>query len=250
MKNWASLQKALEYVKRNWFKVFLISFILYVFINKDFSFSVNLNDPDPTTTPGVQMEEPGKKEKKKNHLLTQKRTIAQKPKAESGLFDRIRLPFIGGGRSSEKRSELAQIDKQVKQAYLKRFAHVAQNEQKKFGIPASIILSNALLHSFAGQRDLSLAGNNHFAIPCTTAWMGASGTYQDACYRHYESAWSSFRDHSLYITKNQFAHLTQLKSDDYKGWAKGLEKAGFSDFGGLAKSLVKIIEEHGLHQLD
>ena len=245
---WAASQEILQYAKDNWFKIFLISFVLYVFLSKDFSFSVNLNNPEPGPTPGVRMEAPDKREKKKEVLLTQKQVKPQKN--ESSFFDRIRLPFIGREKAPLIKSELASIEESTKMAYLKRFAHVAQNEQKKFGIPASITLANALLHSFAGQRDMSLKGNNHFALPCTSSWQGDSGTYSDACYRHYESAWSSFRDHSVYLNEGKFAHLKKLNVTDYKGWARGLEKAGFSDFSSLAKSLIRIIEDYQLNQFD
>ena len=137
------------------------------------------------------------------------------------------------------------------QAYIARFSKVAASERKKFGIPASIILGNALLHSLAGTAEIAEAGaNNHFALRCTPDWQGPQRTYAGQCYRQYENAWTSFRDHSFYITTGSFSHLRQLSDTDYKGWADALEKAGFSQEKDLGRQLVKAIQVYGLEKLD
>ena len=43
---------------------------------------------------------------------------------------------------------------------------------KKYKIPASIILSQALLESGAGASTLALKSNNHFGIKCHQNWRG------------------------------------------------------------------------------
>ena len=105
-------------------------------------------------------------------------------------------------------------------------------------------------HSRAGTADMAGPGaNNHFAIPCTPDWQGPQQTYSGQCYRQYENAWTSFRDHSFYITTGPFAHLRQLSDSDYKGWAAALEKAGFSKEKNLGRQLVKVVETYGLQEL-
>ena len=95
-----------------------------------------------------------------------------------------------------------------------------------------------------------LAGNNHFGLPCTTNWNGESATYNDACYRHYENAWTSFRDHSLYLTTGSTKNLVRLGSTDYKAWAEAMDKVSIFEIEGLADKLIKIIERYDLHKLD
>lgn len=249
MERWFSSDKLKAYVKLNWFKLMIVVLVAFIFIRKDFSFSINLNSP-------LRMEQEDKKPSsapitKKEPLVTEK--LPDKPvvRSQSSFFSRFELPFIGKGKSStKKKKEIPEIGEAVYQNYIKRFAHVAVSEQKKFGIPASIILGNALIHSFAGNRDMALAGNNHFAIPCTTTWNGASETYNDACYRHYENAWSSFRDHSNYLCGEKFGSLRKLGAKDYKSWAKGLENLGYSDQDHLNKRLVEIIQKYELNTLD
>lgn len=237
------------YFRKYWFQLTVITLVLYGVTSKDFSFQFNVNNPEIENSingPG-KVRQQGKKNKQE--LITKTESKPKVAKSEASLFSKI--PFIGGGSSSSvKKSELPSIDQQTIESYLKRFAHVAINERKKYGVPSSIILANALFHSFAGQRDMARAGNNHFAIPCTQGWSGVEGAYAGACYRHYENAWTSFRDHSLFVTSGRFGKLRQLGSTDYKNWAKALEQNKFSEFEDLEEHLIEIIEKYGLQELD
>jgi len=52
------------------------------------------------------------------------------------------------------------------EAYIERFAKVAQVEMDKFGIPASIKLAQGLLESNAGKSRLAAEHFNHFGLKC------------------------------------------------------------------------------------
>ena len=245
------------YFKLNWIKIALFGLICFVCLKKDLSFQFYLNSPlkveDPVNQENDYLEPAAMKKKhkaitKKEEPTTKKQKVA---KGSVGLLDKFEIPFFGNSKKKESaNAEHGEIDEQTMRSYIQRFAHVAMSERKKYGIPASIILSNALFHSFAGQRDLVLNGNNHFAIPCKN-WEGDRATYQGNCYRHYENAWSSFRDHSLYLSSGKYKKLKdQASAKDYKRWAHGLEKAGFSDRRNLARNLISLIEEYDLEQYD
>ena len=238
----------LFYLKKYWFQLSLICLVLYVMVSKDLSFQFNINKPDQENSIELpnNAQKPGKKEKE---LITQNSSTPSVAKSEASFFSKI--PFIGGGgKPSGKKSELPQVDDFAVQSYIKRFAHVAISERKKYGVPSSIIIANALFHSYAGKRDMAQSGHNHFAIPCSVDWTGPNGTYTGMCYRHYENAWTSFRDHSLYVTSGKFTKLRRLGTTDYKGWAKNLEAEGFSEFENLEKNLLQLIEKYDLSQLD
>ena len=234
----------IQYAKRHWFQLIIISFMLIVLMRKDFSFQINMNNPDNVEEPSSKPVENKQKNKK---LITQKEAETD---SDSGILDRFSLAFIGGGTTSLSKSEFSKIDEKTIQSYLKRFAHVAISERKKYGVPSSIILANALYHGFAGTRDMAQNGNNHFAIACSSDWNGANGNYQNKCYRQYENAWTSYRDHSLFTTTGRYSYLVNLGPTDYKSWARGLEKNGFSEFPDLEKNLIEIIEKYELFHLD
>lgn len=235
------------YLKKYWFQIILTVFLLLVLSRKDFSFQVNLNNPGSMKEPNISVVESKQKPKE---LLTQKDEKVAKGDSSSGILDRFGLSFIGGGNASKTKSEYGSVAETVVEAYINRFAQVAISERKKYGVPSSIILANAIFHSFAGTRDLAQGAYNHFAISCSADWAGDRKTYQSKCYRNYENAWTSFRDHSLFVTSGKYSGLVQLGQTDYKSWAKELEKRGFSEFDDLEKNLRGIIEKYNLGQLD
>lgn len=247
--------KAKAYLKNNWFKLGFIVFLLFVTLKKDLSFNFNLNTPVKLeeSRPKQSLPVHESKKKKKKETYSENRKSGQSfSGSPSPVFERLDIASIGGeGKPRLSASaELAAVDEVIKIAYMERFAHVAVSERKKYGIPSSIILATALLQSKAGTRDMAKQGNNHFAIPCTSDWQGEVGSYQNSCYRHYENAWTSFRDHSRYITTGSFSQLRQLGSDDYKAWAKGLENLGYSEEGKLSKQLTELIGFYELYELD
>ncbi|MCP3931584.1 MAG: hypothetical protein GY705_21065 [Bacteroidetes bacterium] len=239
--------KIKSFLRQNWIKLTFVALLVFVAFKKDLSFHLNLDTPAKTEED--KSEKSRKVKKQKREFFTD--MLGGKSQGNAPTIDHFEMPYIGGSVSGRKNeSELSVIPEDTKQAFIKRFSHVAVNERKKFGIPSSIILANALHQSFAGQREIAVKGNNFFALPCTSDWQGESGTYQGSCYRHYENAWMSFRDHSLYLTSGKYSSLRQLPADDYKAWAKALAKNGFSDDRKLASKLVKIIEQYQLYALD
>ena len=127
-------------------------------------------------------------------------------------------------------------------------------EMKQYKIPASITLAQGILESGNGQSKLATKANNHFGIKCHD-WKGAKVYHDDdkknECFRKYKKADESYRDHSTFLTtRSRYAFLFDLKEDDYKGWAKGLQKAGYATSKTYSKLLIRIIEENDLHQFD
>ena len=61
---------------------------------------------------------------------------------------------------------------------------------------------------------------------------------------------TSFRDHSLFITTGHLSDLRRLEADDYKAWARELEKKGFYEEENMARQVIELIEEYGLYELD
>jgi LysM repeat protein len=142
-----------------------------------------------------------------------------------------------------------------KNEYIEKYKGIAVDEMKRSGIPASITLAQGMLESDNGNSSLAVKANNHFGIKCHKTWNGKK-MYQDddkenECFRKYASAEDSYNDHTDFIVNtSRYASLFDLKSDDYKNWAKGLKKAGYATSPTYAKDLIKIIEENELFRLD
>ena len=139
--------------------------------------------------------------------------------------------------------------------YIKQYRDIAVEEMKKYHIPASITLAQGLLESGAGQSELARKSNNHFGIKCGSDWRGKSVRYDDdernECFRAYKHPKQSYEDHSKFlVSRPRYASLFKLKITDYKGWARGLKKAGYATNPRYAEQLIGIIELYDLHRYD
>ncbi|WP_291102751.1 MULTISPECIES: glucosaminidase domain-containing protein [unclassified Flavobacterium] len=140
-------------------------------------------------------------------------------------------------------------------AYIEKYKGVAQSNMKKYGIPASIILGQAILESGSGTGPLCLYANNHFGIKCHKDWLGASIKYDDdsidECFRKYDNPYDSFRDHSLFLTAgSRYSQLFKLNKKNYKDWAKGLKDAGYATDSLYPAKLISLIERFQLYKYD
>jgi len=139
--------------------------------------------------------------------------------------------------------------------YIENYSGIAKEEMQRYGIPASITLAQGILESGAGQGELTKKTNNHFGIKCHTEWTGEKAYHDDdelqECFRKYNDPKYSFEDHSLFLTqRSRYQDLFKLRKDDYKGWAKGLRKAGYATDPKYPEKLIRIIENNGLEKFD
>ena len=150
------------------------------------------------------------------------------------------------------------VDEWVKntpEEYIYKWRHVAVEHMEVYGIPASITMGQAILESGYGNGYLARVANNHFCIKCKGSWTGATITHADDnpddCFRVYDSAEDSFRDHADFLNNgSRYDFLFSYDADDYKNWAKGLKKAGYATAPDYAERLINIIERYNLHLLD
>jgi hypothetical protein len=145
-------------------------------------------------------------------------------------------------------------DKMSRQEYIDAYAEWAMKEMIRTGIPASIKLAQGCLESDNGNSRLAREANNHFGIKCHD-WTGNKIYHdddeRDECFRSYQSAYESFKDHSDFLTtKQRYADLFELKPGDYRAWARGLKRAGYATSNKYAALLIRIIEENGLDAYD
>lgn len=139
--------------------------------------------------------------------------------------------------------------------YIEKFGPIARKEMKTYGIPASITLAQGILESGMGYGRLATEANNHFGIKCHSGWTGKK-IYQDddrkgECFRVYKNPETSYRDHSLFLkNRSRYAFLFDIRTSHYKGWAKGLKKAGYATDPKYPDKLISLIERFDLTRFD
>ncbi|MBE0675345.1 MAG: glucosaminidase domain-containing protein [Bacteroidales bacterium] len=126
---------------------------------------------------------------------------------------------------------------------------------RRTGVPASIKLAQGMIESDHGRSRLARLANNHFGIKCHSDWRGPTIYHDDdargECFRKYNSPEQSFRDHSDFLVNgSRYKELFLLDQTDYKGWARGLKKAGYATNPAYADMLIRKIEENSLYLFD
>jgi LysM repeat protein len=138
--------------------------------------------------------------------------------------------------------------------YIERFKEIAIQEMNSYGIPASITLAQGLFESGSGNSELAKVANNHFGIKCGSTWQGESYYKNDDnvndCFRVYSNPEESFRDHSEFLKKKNYARLFELDKNDFNGWAYGLKACGYATNPKYPQLLLNIINKYQLDQYD
>ncbi|NSL88455.1 LysM peptidoglycan-binding domain-containing protein [Chitinophaga sp. Mgbs1] len=137
------------------------------------------------------------------------------------------------------------------QQYIATYKSIAIEEMRRSGVPAAIKLAQGILETQSGNGSLCQQSNNHFGIKCKNTWTGKTIRYDDdaaqECFRVYDNARDSYRDHSDFLRNNpRYSFLFQFDGDDYKSWAFGLKQAGYATNKTYPQQLIKIIEDNNL----
>ena len=145
--------------------------------------------------------------------------------------------------------------------YVELYRTIAIQEMNRTGVPASITLAQGIIESRYGMSGLAKNSNNHFGIKCKGNWTGGKYYHKDddyvngklvkSCFRTYDDPEDSYYDHSEFLLVNKrYQSLFSLAPTDYKGWAKGLKKAGYATAKNYATMLINTIEKYELYQYD
>ena len=164
---------------------------------------------------------------------------------------------IQHSKTDESSLTAAQREKRRKQlAYVRTYQSLAAKEMNTYGIPSSITLAQGLLESNIGDSRLARENNNHFGIKCFSkrCEKGHCTNFNDDhhkdFFRKFSSVEESYAAHSQLLQKDRYQKLFRLKKTDYKGWARGLKKAGYATDPKYADKLIRIIEDLELYQYD
>jgi len=199
------------------FKLTLIAVVIILVTQKDIRFSVNLKAPLAGLGQSHKPE-----------------AIAASNKSLGKFSLGDALPFGKEAVKSEEVVTVSELNGEDVNDYIGRFSKVAVAEMRKFGIPASIKMAQAILESKAGESAGVKQYNNHFGSPLSQT--------------EYVSAWENWRAHSLFL-KNEYSALFD-DAYGYKQWAKGLEKLKYSSDRNYADKLIEVIEKYELTLLD
>ncbi len=137
--------------------------------------------------------------------------------------------------------------------YIERYKKVALQQERDFGVPASITLAQGILESSVGQSKMAMEANNHFGIKAyhwTGEVYGGCDSLGTVGYRKYGAPEDSFLDHAKFLKGPRYSVLYQLDVTDYRSWAQGLRDCGYAEDEAYPAKLINIIEQYGLYALN
>jgi len=147
--------------------------------------------------------------------------------------------------------------------FFETYKDMAIEQQKLYGIPASVTLAQMALESGWGTGRAIKEGNNAFCVKAGgSSYWNQEGHFilisdekKDEKFRKYDSLQQSFDDHSKVLMGKHYAHCRKYASTDYQKWCYGLqsgESTGgkYAGDSGYSTKLISIIEKNGLSKYD
>ena len=143
----------------------------------------------------------------------------------------------------------------TRQAYLDQYREYAKDQMKRYGIPASITMAQAIIESGAGKSKVAIEANNHFGMKAGKDDIKV-GNYVLAKddeptlskFKKYDSIEDSYESHSKLLTGKRYTN--SFSPTDYRSWAQHLQKKGYATNKGYANLLISFIEQNHLDELD
>jgi flagellar protein FlgJ len=143
------------------------------------------------------------------------------------------------------------------QQFVAKHQAAARAAESATGIPANNILGQAALESGWGKHEIRMKdgspSHNLFGIKATSDWKGKvaevttteyiGGTAHrvTAKFKAYESYEDAFKDHARLLTQSPRYSQTVAQADTARGYAKGLQKAGYATDPAYADKLTRVI---------
>ena len=141
-------------------------------------------------------------------------------------------------------------------AFITERAPLAVHMMRRYGVPASIILAQAIIESDRGKSELCAATNNHFGVKCSKkkcSCYGHKWKYDRGVWSRfvvYPNEYASFDAHSRILCSGRYRSLRCDAGMDWKKWCEALQRKGYAVDKRYAKSLKQIIQKNNLYEYD
>lgn len=151
-------------------------------------------------------------------------------------------------------------------AFLAAATTVARTSKQRYGVPASVVISQAVLESGWGRSELSRSARNYFGMTCGRAGAGPLSTGcrngpdrvcdRKGCrptvlsFRTYRSMQDSFADHGRVLSTDPRYRSAYAARGNPKTFVKLIAKAGYATDPRYADRVVRIMTKYRLDRHD
>lgn len=144
-----------------------------------------------------------------------------------------------------------------KTAFFEQYAAAAMEQQRRYGIPASVTLAQMAVESGYGESSLAKQDNNFFGIKASKAWRDAGKPWSYHHDDHYNdkfctfgSALESMEYHSKVLMADRYKACRQYAPDDHLHWIEGIKKGGYATDPRYVATIESVIKKYGLDKYD
>lgn len=141
--------------------------------------------------------------------------------------------------------------------FIQQYAQAAMRQQKKYGIPSSVILAQMALESKWGNSTLATSGYNFFGIKANRNWLMQGLPYSlhnddrpNEKFCCFTSPEESIEYHSRLLMSDRYARCWRYKSTDYHNWLLSIKAAGYATRKDYVRRCENIIIQHKLYLYD
>lgn len=185
------------------------------------------------------------------HLTVRLGKKVTDPRQLLSVIDHIRnecLSALGGKIQSEL---------PLGKDFFSYYSALAMDHQRRYGIPASVTLSQMAHESDFGTSFLARQSNNFFGIKCSRSWLAEGKPYsisdddrRGEKFCVYSSAAESMEHHSKVLTSSRYKKFCDFASTDYHRWLRGIKKAGYATSPTYVECCERLIRQYKLYYYD
>ena len=144
-----------------------------------------------------------------------------------------------------------------KTAFFEKYAAAAMEEQRRYGIPASVTLAQMAVESGYGESSLAKQDNNYFGIKASQDWIKSGKPWSYHHDDHYNdkfctfgSALESLENHSKVLMADRYKACRQYAPTDHLHWIEGIKKGGYATDPRYVATIEGVIKKYGLEKYD
>ena len=138
--------------------------------------------------------------------------------------------------------------------FFKEYASIAMRQQRKYGIPSSVILAQMAFESGWGNSNLAQAGYNFFGIKANSRWLREGLPYSVHNDDRPNEKFCNFNSpeeyHSRLLMSDRYARCWRYGSKDFHHWLLAIKASGYATRSDYVEKCERIILKHKLYLYD
>ena len=158
-------------------------------------------------------------------------------------------------------TQMTKIEDVKKEEFVEKIAPIAQDEQRKYHIFASITIAQAALESNWGQSELATQYYNLFGVKSDTGGLMTTKEYVNgqwivvrARFAIYQSWRESIEQHTALLVNgtswDSSHYQAVISANNYEEAAQALQQKGYATDPNYAQKLISLIKTYNLDKYD